>query len=113
MGGNLFGIGFGEIVFLAILALIVFGPKRIPEVARTIGRLVRQVRQATGGIEDEMRQLMTLEPDQAPREHAPLAPELYPGQGPVPLSSSVPPEEERPEPPSAAPPALSGGGEPS
>jgi Sec-independent protein translocase protein TatA len=30
MGGELFGIGFGELLFLAILALVVFGPKRIP-----------------------------------------------------------------------------------
>jgi Tat protein translocase TatB subunit len=58
MGSNLFGIGFGELIFLVILALIIFGPKRIPEVARTIGRFLQQVRQATGGIEEEVRQLM-------------------------------------------------------
>jgi Tat protein translocase TatB subunit len=58
MGNNLFGIGFGELAFIVILALIVFGPKRIPEVARTIGRFLQQVRQATAGVEDEVRQLI-------------------------------------------------------
>ncbi len=58
MGGNVFGIGFGELLFLAVLALIVFGPKRIPEIARSVGRFLRQVREATSGIDQEMRQWM-------------------------------------------------------
>jgi Tat protein translocase TatB subunit len=58
MGGNLFGIGLGELIFLAILALIVFGPKRIPELARTVGSLIRQLREATSGIEQEVQQWM-------------------------------------------------------
>lgn len=58
MGGNLFGIGLGELIFLAVLALIVFGPKRIPEIARTVGGLIRQLREATSGIEEEVQQWM-------------------------------------------------------
>jgi len=110
MGGNLFGIGFGELVFLAILALIVFGPKRIPEVARTIGRLVQQVRQATGGIEDEVRQLMTLEGDPLSPLSEPLPPESKPrpAAGAVPFSPSQPPEGDGPEPPAPAPSSFSG-----
>jgi|GEM_PF-1278572 len=63
MGNNLFGIGFGELALIAVLALIIFGPRRIPEIAQTIGRFLRQVRQATGGIEDEMRRLVAGEGD--------------------------------------------------
>lgn len=65
MGNNLFGIGFGELALIAVLALIIFGPRRIPEIAQTIGRFLRQVRQATGGIEDEMRRLVAGEGDPA------------------------------------------------
>lgn len=65
MGNNLFGIGFGELVFIAILVLIIVGPKRLPEVARTIGRFLQQVRQATGGVEEEMRRLVAGEGDPA------------------------------------------------
>lgn len=58
MGTNLFGIGIGELIFLAVLALIVFGPKRLPEIARTVGRLVQQFRQATDEAQREVRQLV-------------------------------------------------------
>lgn len=58
MGGDLFGVGFGELLFLAILALLVFGPRRLPEIARGLGRFLRQVRQATGEVDREFRQWM-------------------------------------------------------
>lgn len=59
MGGELFGIGFGELLFLAILVLVIFGPKRIPEIARTIGRALRQLREATAGMDREVRQMLS------------------------------------------------------
>jgi sec-independent protein translocase protein TatB len=39
-----FGIGLPEFALLAIVALLVFGPDKLPEVARQAGRMVRQVR---------------------------------------------------------------------
>ena len=44
-GGDMFGIGPLELVVIAIVAVVVFGPDRLPEFARTAGRLLRQVRQ--------------------------------------------------------------------
>ena len=40
----MFGIGLPEFAVLAVVALIVFGPDRLPEVARQAGRMVRQLR---------------------------------------------------------------------
>jgi len=37
----MFGIGFFEIVVIAIIALLVFGPKRLPEIAHTLGTIMR------------------------------------------------------------------------
>ena len=36
----MFGLGFSEILLILVIALIVFGPKRLPEVAKTLGRTV-------------------------------------------------------------------------
>lgn len=55
MGGDLFGIGLGEIIFLAILALVIFGPRRLPEIARSVGRFLNQARQATSEFDRELR----------------------------------------------------------
>jgi sec-independent protein translocase protein TatB len=40
----MFGIGLPEFALLAVVALIVFGPDKLPDVARQAGRMVRQVR---------------------------------------------------------------------
>jgi sec-independent protein translocase protein TatA len=40
-------IGFGEIVVILLLALIIFAPKRLPEMGKTVGRSLREFRRAT------------------------------------------------------------------
>ena len=42
-------IGLGEVVVMAILALLIFGPERLPKVAADAGRLLRQVRELAAG----------------------------------------------------------------
>ncbi|RYZ75329.1 MAG: twin-arginine translocase TatA/TatE family subunit [Proteobacteria bacterium] len=44
----MFDIGFGEMLVIAALALILIGPKQLPEVARTLGRLMNEFKRATG-----------------------------------------------------------------
>ena len=40
----MFDVGFSELVLLALVALIVLGPERLPRVARTLGGLTRKAR---------------------------------------------------------------------
>jgi sec-independent protein translocase protein TatA len=47
-------IGFGEILIILVLALIIFGPRRLPEMGRTIGRSLRDFRRATSEIRSEI-----------------------------------------------------------
>jgi sec-independent protein translocase protein TatB len=52
-------MSFGELLFLAVLALLVFGPRKLPEVARTVARIVAELRRAGNefrySLEDEIR----------------------------------------------------------
>lgn len=50
------GFSFGEILILALLALIVIGPKQLPDMARTLGRLFNEIRRSTNGFLDEFKQ---------------------------------------------------------
>jgi sec-independent protein translocase protein TatB len=58
----MFGLGFGEIVVIAILALLVFGPDKLPELLGTLGKWVRYARGATTElrrtIETETRKIL-------------------------------------------------------
>ncbi|MEV5964182.1 sec-independent translocase [Kribbella sp. NPDC051952] len=51
----MFGIGPLELVVIAIVAILVFGPDRLPEFARTAGRLLRQVRQMVTTAQNDLR----------------------------------------------------------
>jgi sec-independent protein translocase protein TatB len=50
-----FGIGLPELMVIIVVAVIVFGPDRLPEFARQAGRLVRQLRQFTNAARDDIR----------------------------------------------------------
>uniref|UniRef100_UPI0039A45967 Sec-independent protein translocase subunit TatA/TatB n=1 Tax=Ornithobacterium rhinotracheale TaxID=28251 RepID=UPI0039A45967 len=47
-------IGFQEIVFIIFIAVLIFGPSKIPEIARGLGQGVRAMREATDEIKREV-----------------------------------------------------------
>lgn len=50
----MFGISFGELLIIGVVGLVVLGPERLPAVARTLGRLMRQVQDYTNAFKDEL-----------------------------------------------------------
>jgi Tat protein translocase TatB subunit len=66
----------GEIIFIMLLALILFGPRKMPEIARTVGKLMAEFKKASnefqGQIHEEIRNLELDEID--PSKH--LEPEI-------------------------------------
>ncbi len=48
----MFGLGVPEILVVGGLVLLIFGPKRLPEVARGLGRGIRDFKKALKGPED-------------------------------------------------------------
>lgn len=51
----MFNIGFTEMLVIAALALILIGPKQLPEVARTLGRLLNDLKRSTNSFTDELK----------------------------------------------------------
>ena len=69
----MFGLGTWEILLILIAALVFIGPSKLPSLARTMGKGMRDVRRAMAGFEDEVRKASTI-PD-ATDETPPSAPE--------------------------------------
>ena len=50
-------VGFGEILIIAIVALVLFGPKKIPEFAQGLGKAMREFKKALNEVEDEVKKV--------------------------------------------------------
>ncbi|HXF57749.1 MAG TPA: Sec-independent protein translocase protein TatB [Actinomycetota bacterium] len=61
----MFNIGPTELIVILIIALIVFGPRRLPEVGRAIGRSLRELRRASTDLREELERDLSLEEDDA------------------------------------------------
>ena len=55
------GVHFTEILLLAVIALIVLGPERLPAIARTVGKISRQARNAWQGVQSELQAELDLD----------------------------------------------------
>jgi len=51
--GMPFGIGATELIILLLVVLIVFGPKRLPEMGRSLGRGMREFKDSISGRDDD------------------------------------------------------------
>jgi sec-independent protein translocase protein TatA len=65
-----FGIGVWEILILLVVALLVFGPKRLPEMGRSLGRGMREFKDSISGRDDgrDDDELAELPPSRTARE---------------------------------------------
>jgi sec-independent protein translocase protein TatA len=52
---NIFGIGLPEMAVIAAIGLLVFGPKRLPELGKTLGKTLKGFQSASSQFEQEFR----------------------------------------------------------
>jgi len=62
-------LGFPEMAFIVVLALLIFGPKRLPELGRTLGRGLSEFRKASNELKRSINVELALEED--PPSHHP------------------------------------------
>lgn len=60
----MFNIGPSELILILVVALIIFGPKKLPEIGRTIGAAVREFRKASQDLKNSID--LGLDNSQAP-----------------------------------------------
>jgi Tat protein translocase TatB subunit len=63
-----------EIVIVLAIALIVLGPERLPEVLRTVGKILRELRAASNTVMRELSDVLEEQPNQQPNRADPAAP---------------------------------------
>src|SRR6476646_2108097 len=88
----MFNVGTGELILIAVVALLVLGPKRLPELARGIGKFMREFRRQT----DDVRNVVEREFYRMDQEINTDGPKLQPPPEAVPLQpppEAVPPPE--------------------
>ena len=52
---NVFGVGLPEMAVIAVIGLLVFGPKKLPELGRSLGKTLKGFQAASSGFEQEFR----------------------------------------------------------
>ena len=100
-------LGPAEILVILVVALIVLGPKRLPEAGRQLGKTLGEIRRWSSTVQEEIRDALDLDGDSEPQppppaglappaSAAPTAPAPEPPPGPVsppqPPAGGLPPE---------------------
>jgi sec-independent protein translocase protein TatA len=91
---NIFGMGLPELALIFAVALLVFGPKKLPEIGKTLGKTIRSFQDATKEFENEFKreaEAMTSEVTAAVAEEPIVPPQQMSAQldSPAALSPSV------------------------
>lgn len=66
----MFDIGFPELIMIMVIALLVFGPGKMAEIGRDLGKGLRDFRRATADVQKEFNEALKLDEDEKPSQAA-------------------------------------------
>ncbi len=66
----MFGLGFGELILILLIALIFIGPKKLPELAKGLGKGMREFQNAAKGFSDQLQDTTHETPKAEPKVEA-------------------------------------------
>jgi sec-independent protein translocase protein TatA len=87
----MFGLGGGEIVLILAVVLLLFGAKKLPELARGLGQGIKEFKKASNEVTDELQRSMD-EPPNPPAPRSKLPPEGSDSQSSSDHSEQQPPK---------------------
>ena len=65
---NIFGVGLPEVTVILILALLIFGPKKLPELGKQLGKTLKSLKKASNEFQNQIDQVMNEEDkDESPK----------------------------------------------
>ncbi|MDA8123243.1 MAG: Sec-independent protein translocase protein TatB [Deltaproteobacteria bacterium] len=86
----MFGIGFQEMLIILVVVLIFFGPKRLPDLAKSMGKGIAEFKKASEEVKRGIDEAMKEEPpkEETPKEETPAAGATAPQAAPDPAAET-------------------------
>lgn len=65
----MFNLGMPELILILVIALVVFGPAKLPEIGKAVGKSIREFKSATTDVKEEAHKAVALEASPAKEQN--------------------------------------------
>jgi sec-independent protein translocase protein TatA len=65
---GMFGLGWPELVIILVIILVIFGPRKLPEIGKALGSTIRELRKSSQGSDEETKEPEKIEAKNQPED---------------------------------------------